>query len=182
MMGSIKELIDYLLNVVKFWIIVNPWERAIRVRFGKNQKLLKGGVHFRIPFLDNFYIQCIRLRVVALSMQTLTSKDIKTVTLNGVAGYEITNIETLYNTMLYPESTISNIIQGELAAYIYSHDIVNILPEEIEKSVMTKLGDLNKYGIKVSYFKLTNFAIVRTYRLIQDHSWFNEGIKLTESK
>lgn len=181
-MNSIKDLLDYILNVFKFWIIVQPWERAIRVRFGKNQKLLKGGLHFRIPFLDNFFIQCVRLIVVALSMQTLTSKDLKTVTLNGCAGYEITNIETLYNTMLYPEQTISNMIMGELANYVYTHDIVNVAPADIESHVTAKLHDLSKYGVHVAYFKLTNFAIVRTYRLIQDHSWVSEGIKLTESK
>lgn len=181
-MGSIRELLDYILNVFKFWIIVQPWERAIRVRFGKNQRLLGGGLHFRIPLLDNFYIQCVRLRVIQLSIQTLTSKDIKTVTLNGCVGYEITNIETLYNTMLYPEKTISNIVQGEIADYIYTHDIQAISPAEIESHVMGKLNDLDKYGINVTYFKLTNFAVVRTYRLIQDHSWVTEGIKLTESK
>jgi regulator of protease activity HflC (stomatin/prohibitin superfamily) len=181
-MDSIKNLLDYILNVFKFWIIINPWERGIRVRFGKNQKLLSAGLHFRIPFFDNFYIQCTRLRVVALPMQTLTSKDGKTVTINGAAGYEITNIETLYNTMLYPEQTITNIIQGFVSDYIYANDMVSASPDEIQDHVMTALNDVDKYGIKITYFKLTNFAIVRTYRLIQDHSWISEGIKLTESK
>ncbi len=59
-MESIKGLIEYLLNIVKFWIVIQPWERGIRVRFGKNQKLLNGGVHFRIPFLDTIYVQCVQ--------------------------------------------------------------------------------------------------------------------------
>lgn len=180
-MGSIRELLDYILNVFKFWIIVQPWELAIRVRFGKNQRLLKGGTHFRIPFLDSFYIQCVRLRVISLPMQTLTSKDLKTVTINGCAGYEITNMETLYNTMLFPEQTISNMIMSELADYIYSNNIESINPKEIENNVMKKL-DLTKHGVNVTYFKLINFAVVKTFRLIQDHSWISEGIKLTDSK
>lgn len=181
-MGSIRELLDYILNVFKFWIIVQPWEQAIRVRFGKNQILLKGGLHFRIPLLDNFYIQCTRLRVVSMPMQTLTSKDIKTVTINGCIGYEIINIETLYNNMLYPEQTISNMVMGELSDYIFTHDILTINPGIIEAHIMGKIEDLSRYGIKITYFKLINFAIVRTYRLIQDHSWISEGIKLTDSK
>lgn len=168
-MGSIRELLDYILNVFKFWIIVQPWERAIRTRFGKGQKLLKGGIHFRIPFMDTFYIQCVRLRVVNLPMQNLTSKDLKTVTVNGSAGYEIDNIEILYNTMYEPESTISNIIMGTIADYVYAHNILDITPLDIENEVIKKLN-LKKYGLNVSYFKMVNFAVVRTFRLIQDNS------------
>lgn len=75
-----------------------------------------------------------------MAIQTLTSKDLKTVTLNGCAGYEITNIETLYNTMLYPEQTISNIIMGEIAEFIYSNEIVATLPGDIESHVMSTIN------------------------------------------
>lgn len=180
-MESIKGLIEYLLNIVKFWIVIQPWERGIRVRFGKNQKLLSGGVHFRIPFLDTFYIQCIRLRVISMPIQTLTSKDIKTVTLSGSIGYEISNIETLYNNMVNPELTVSNIAMGAIADYIYSSNIEEITAIDIENMVLSKL-ETEKYGIKIGYFKLLNFAIVRTYRLIQDHSWSDKGIDLSQGK
>jgi regulator of protease activity HflC (stomatin/prohibitin superfamily) len=181
-MESIKGLIEYLLNIVKFWIVIQPWERGIRVRFGKNQKLLSGGVHFRIPFLDTFYIQCIRLRVISMPIQTLTSKDIKTVTLNGSIGYEISNVELLYNNMVHPELTVSNIAMGAISDFIYQNDMASISAIEIEKMVLNTLKETEKYGIRISYFKLLNFAVVRTYRLIQDQSWSDRGINLTESK
>lgn len=180
-MGSIRELLDYILNVFKFWIIIQPWERAIRTRFGKHQKLLTAGTHFRIPFMDNFYIQCVRLRVVNLPMQNLTSKDFKTITLNGSCGYEISNIETLYNTMYEPEATISNIIMGTIADYIYTNNVADIKPEDVEREVIKKLN-LSKYGLNVSYFKMVNFAVVRTYRLIQDQSFIYKSDTLTHSK
>ena len=180
-MGSIRELIDYILNVFKFWITVQPWETAIRTRFGKNQKQVGPGCHFRIPLFDSFYIQCNRLRVVSFPMQTLTSKDLQTVTINGCAGYEILDIVKLYNNMLYPEQTISNIIMSEIADYMYTNNVKEINPALIEANVLTKL-DLDKYGISVKYFKLINFAVVKTFRLIQDHSWISEGIKLTDAK
>lgn len=180
-MGSIRELLDYILNVFKFWIVVQPWERAVRTRFGKNQRLIKAGVHLRIPFLDSFYIQCVRLRVVNLPMQNITSKDFKTITVNGSAGYEITNIETLYNTMYEPESTISNIIMGTIADYIYSNDIIMITPADIEKEVLKNL-DLSRYGLNVTYFKMINFAVVKTFRLIQDQSFIYKSETLTKAQ
>lgn len=168
-MGSIRELLDYILNVFKFWIIVQPWEQAVRTRFGKNKKVLYSGTHFRIPLMDGFYIQCTRLRVANMPMQNLTTKDFKTITLNGSIGYEISNIGILYDTMYEPESTITGIAMGAIADYIYSHASSDINTDDIEKTVLKNL-DLTKYGILVSYYKLINFAIVRTYRLIQDQS------------
>lgn len=180
-MESIKGLIEYLLNVIKFWITIQPWELAIRVRLGNKQKILKPGCHFRIPFFDSVYIQCVRLRVISLPMQTLTSRDIKNVTLNGCIGYEIKDVGLLYNTMLYPEQTISNIIMGKIADYVFQRNMNDCLPSEIEAIVLKDL-DLSKHGLSVEYFKMTSFAVVKTYRLIQDHSWIQEGIKLTDAK
>jgi hypothetical protein len=180
-MGSIRELLDYILNVFKFWIIIQPWEQSVRTRFGKHKKILYAGIHFRIPFMDGFYIQCVRLRVANLSMQNLTTKDLKTVTLSGSIGYEILNIETLYSTMYEPESTISGIAMGAVADYVYSHESGHINMLDLENTVLKAL-DLNKYGINVSYYKLTNFAVVRTYRLIQDQSMIYRSEILNVSK
>jgi len=39
------------------------------------------------------------------------------------------------------------------------------------------------YGLTFEYFKVTNFASVRTFRLIQDsQSWIDNGLKLDEKK
>lgn len=122
-----------------------------------------------------------RLRVISMPIQTLTSKDIKTVTLSGCIGYEISNIETMYGKMVRPELTISNIAMGAIADYIYSNNITEITATDIENAVLSKLKT-EEYGIGISYFKLLNFAIVRTFRLIQDHSWSEPGINLTDSK
>lgn len=180
-MGSIRELLDYILNVFKFWIIVEPWEQAVRTRFGKNKKIIYAGTHFRIPLMDSFYIQCTRLRVANLPMQNLTTKDLKTVTLNGSIGYEIKNISILYETMYEPEATISGIAMGAIADYIYTHSSENIDIGDIEKSVLKSLN-LDKYGLSVTYYKLINFAVVRTYRLITDQSQIYRSSTLDHSK
>lgn len=180
-MGSIKELLQYLFNAVKFWIIVQPWEQGLRVRFGRFVKQLKGGLYFRIPYIDSLYIQSVQLRVIQLPMQTLTSKDLKTITINGVIGYSICDVEKLYKTLYHPEFTLSNLAMSELAEFIYHNCLADIKPKAIEMAVSKKLhaGD---YGIKIKYFRLTSFAVVRTYRLIQDQSWCAEGMTLNEKR
>jgi regulator of protease activity HflC (stomatin/prohibitin superfamily) len=180
-MTSVKELFDYLFNFVKIWVIVQPWETGLLVRRGKHVKKLSKGLYFKIPYFDSVYIQEARLRVVPLSMQTLTTKDGKTVTLNGAVGYSIQSIEQLYNTLYHPELTIQNIIMGEIAKAVYGKAVLDLTPEYIQDQVMSRIK-ATEYGITFQYFKITNFAVVRTYRLIQDQTWVDEGIKLNEKK
>lgn len=88
-MNQIKEFLQWIFDAMKFWVIIQPWESALRVRLGKGVKKLSGGIYFRIPYLDSVYVQENRLRVCSMSMQTLTSKDAHTITIEGSVGYVI---------------------------------------------------------------------------------------------
>lgn len=180
-MYQIKEFFEYILNGVKIWIIINPWQTGIRVRNGKKIKRLSQGIHFRIPYFDSVFVQENRLRVVSLPIQTLTSKDVKTVTVNGAVGYVISDIEKLYNTLYHPETTISNMAMSEAADFVFKNNLENINPSTIEQAVIKKLNN-DDYGLTFEYFRLTNFAVVRTFRLIQDQSWVSEGLNMDSKK
>jgi len=180
-MNQVKDFLEYLLNAIKIWIIVQPWEQGIRVRRGKNIKLLTGGMYFRIPYLDSVFIQSNRLRVVAMPVQTLTSKDLSTVTLNSALGYSINDMEKLYKSLFHPELTLANMAMSEIAEFVYKHDMHELNPDKIEQAVIKKLN-AGDYGMKVEYFRLTNFAVVKTFRLIQDGSWVDTGLNLDQKK
>lgn len=180
-MNQAKELIEYLLNAIKIWIIVQPWESGLRVRSGKYIKKLTGGIYFRIPYFDNVFIQETRLRVCEVPMQTCTTKDLKTITVKASVGYSIIDVELLYNTLCHPETSILNIAMSEAAAMIFEMNTSDIRPADIEMRALAALTE-KEYGIKFEYFKITNFAIVRTYRLIQDHTYSWEGLNMNDKK
>lgn len=180
-MNQIKELFQYLFQSFKFWVIIQPWEQGLRVRAGKKIKRMNGGLYFRIPYLDSIYVQETRLRIADLAMQTLTSKDFKTITIGGCIGYSITDLEKLYKTLYLPEVTISNLSMSEISAFVFQNDMADISPSKLEEAVLKKLNT-EDYGLKFEYFKINNFAVVRTLRLIQDQSWISEGLRMSEKK
>ncbi|WP_099766406.1 SPFH domain-containing protein [Chryseobacterium sp. 52] len=180
-MNQVKEFLQWIFDAMKFWVIIQPWESALRVRLGKHITKLSGGIYFRIPYLDSIYVQENRLRVFTMSMQTLTSKDLKTITIEGSVGYIISDIEKLYETLYRPESTIANIVKSEMAEYIFNNETNDIVPEKLEKVVLEKLN-MENYGLIFEYFKVSNFALVKTFRLIQDQSWTSEGVYMNDKK
>jgi len=180
-MNQAKELLEYLFNAIKVWIIIQPWEAGIRVRCGKHLKKLTPGLYFRIPYFDNVYVQETRLRVCEVPMQTCTTKDLQTITIKSAVGYSITDIEKLYNTLYHPETSILNIAMSEVASKLFQTSSKDIIPVDIEQMALKSL-DGKDYGIRFEYFKITNFAAVRTYRLIQDQTYSWEGLKMDEKK
>ena len=180
-MNQVQQFFEYIFDIIKIFIIIQPWQTGIRVRCGKKIKKLTGGIYFRLPYFDSVFVQESRLRVVEVSMQTLTSKDLKTLTLNSSFGYTIQDIETLYETIYHPEVTLQNIAMSEVANFIFANKIEDITPESLGDAVLQKLEAKN-YGISFEYFKITNFAVVKTYRLIQDTSWSHEGLNMDAKK
>lgn len=180
-MNQVQQFLEYVLNVFKIWIIVQPWEAALIIRCGKRIKKVSKGIYFKLPYFDSVYVQEIRLRIVSLPTQTITTQDGKTITLSGAIGYSIYDIEKLYKTLFHPETTLQNIAMANVSAIINKRKYKDINAQLIEKKTLSGLKEL-RYGIDFSYFKITNFAEVRTYRLIQDQNWISEGLKMDKKK
>lgn len=174
-MNQLKDIIDYLFNLIKIWVIIQPWETALRVRLGKKITLLKKGIHFRLPYFDSIYKQENRLRIVSIPIQTVTTKDFKTITMDSAIGYSIVDIKKLYETLYYPEITIINIVMSEVSKVIYSNNLDEISISNIEDEILEKLHILD-YGLKFESYKIKTFAVVRTYRIINDQSWVSENL------
>lgn len=180
-MAQIKELLEYIFNIFKIWVIIQPWQQGIRVRFGKNKKLLNPGIHFKIPYFDSVYVQETRMRMVSIPIQTVTCSDKNTVTLSGTLGYSINNIETLYLTLYHPESTIISICMAMVTDYISKVELASITLDQVESYVLTELQKVD-YGLRFERFEITNFASVKTFRIIKDDSWSYEGINMDTKK
>lgn len=180
-MNQVKDFLNYIFQAIKIWIIVQPWESALIVRNGKRIRKVNGGLYFRLPYFDNVFIQETRLRVASLPMQTLTTSDHKTITLNSALGYTINDIKLLYHTLFQPESTIKNISMSTIADVVGKTAFDNLDLELIQASVLKELQE-SKYGLKFEYFKITNYAVARTYRLIQDQSWADDRVNMSDKK
>jgi regulator of protease activity HflC (stomatin/prohibitin superfamily) len=181
-MNQFKEFFQWVLDAIKIWVIVQPWEQGIRTRRGKSPKKIESGIHFKIPYIDSVYVQEVRTRSLGLSMQTLTTKDMQTLTINSNVLYQIVDIEKLYQTLFHPEATISSIASSKVTDFIFKHNLAEINPQHIEAEVL-KLLKSNDHGIQFESYQVTSFAAVKTFRLIQDgQSWIENRVNMNQKK
>ena len=169
-MNNLFEFIRRFAESFVWWTIIQPWEGAIRVRFGRWVKTLHPGIHFRIPFIDSVYRQTIRLRFCMMGAQTLSTNDRHTITLAASIGYRIDDVEKLYNTLHHAEETIRQLAMSEIAHFIQSRSLSECCPKTIEDDVSKTLC-LDEFGISSDGIRLTDFAVVKTFRIINEQRY-----------
>lgn len=152
-------------QVLTWFVVVAPWEQAIRIRLGKNKRLLEAGFYFRIPFIDRVFKQSVRRRVHVITPQTLTTLDRKIVTCGGAIGFSIQDLFKFYDTLESPNDTISNEVAGLITQFVGSKNLAECEAGKIQAYVMERL-DLGRYGLSGQEFFLTQFASTRAYRFI----------------
>lgn len=172
-MEYLQRFIDQIKSFLTWWIIISPWERGIRVRFGKKIKMLDPGIHFRVPIFDHIYSQTIRSRNISSSIQTISTIDGITISLGIIIQYSITDIFKLYNTLYHPELTIQNMIWGKISKHISESTMKDCTGTRISECLNSI--NMDEYGIKLEELGISTYAIVKTFRLIQDSSWVSDN-------
>ena len=166
---TFAEIFQRIGQLFHWWIVVLPWEQAIRVRLGNRVSILKAGLHLKIPVIDVVFQQSIRKMTNLIRQQTMTTKDGKVITTSGGVTYTIESIERLYNSLQQASDVIETEFMGALAAYVREHDLHECKPGEMEFEV-GKQVDLTKYGLSNAELFIVDFAVVKTYRFIQGGS------------
>lgn len=175
---TLARLFNNVKGWLTWWVIVAPWERALRVRLGKRVVVLDAGIHFRIPGVDRIHIQGIRMRAADLPLQTVTTKDGKAITMAGVLQYAIYDLLKLYNTLQHAEDTIVNLATAIIAQYVATHGLDDCTPAAIQQYVDENI-DLSQYGIDQVKCSVVDYAVVKTYRIIKDERRMSYGDSLS---
>jgi len=164
-MDWLNTLVEKFTDLLRWWAIIAPWERGLRVRCGKHVTEFGAGMHLRFPLLDRFYVQSIRLRTADVSPQTMTTLDSHTLTIAGVISYSINDLRQLYDTLHHPDDTIVDMASAHVAQYVSVRGRADIEPAGLQDYVDERM-DLGGYGLNGGSFRVTEFAFVRTYRLM----------------
>lgn len=174
-MNFLEQIIEYL-TYLKPYEIINEWEEGLKVTLGKCGKVCRTGIFLKIPFIDEFYVQPVRERVVGMPLQSLTSLDGKDICIKGALTYKIIDIKKLYTEVHAPETTIINIASDAICSFCMKNSYEQSMNDKKEflanlKEYVNKILDELDYGISFYEFKVTAFSSVKTYRLIQDQHW-----------
>lgn len=166
-MAWLQTIFERFTEAFKWWFVLQPWEQALRVRAGRWITKFEGGIHFRIPYLDSIFKQNCRLRITDIPQQTVTNADDQTFTIAGALQYRVEDVTPLYTHLHMAEETLAYSVQSLVADYIATRGEEDCDPAVIQKAINEIIQpDFAGYGLTEIRFLLTDYARVRTYRLI----------------
>lgn len=169
-MNELVKWIVSLLSDLRPWEIVLPWQRAVRVRFGKWTRIWEPGFHFRLPIFDAVKPVNTRLRIACVPSQTITTKDGKTLTVAANLGFRISDPLRAMLRLQAPESTCAALVQAEFTRLITPCVLADIQASEIEAASLEALKAAYGDAIAFDFVHVVDFAAVKTLRLLNE-SW-----------
>lgn len=173
-MSGVMEYLARLFRGFAFWVVVLPWQQALRVRAGRHVRLLKQGIYLKIPVLDVVKVESVRRRTSMVPVQTLSTSDGTTVTVSAVLGYAIGDLERLFRSLHHAEDTIVQSAQGVIADEVFRQKRHELDPARLCAAASERLAEaFAPYGLSDVELHITDFAFLRAIRLIQDQRWFH---------
>lgn len=167
----LSQLLDAMKRVVEGarpWVVVAPWERALRVRAGKRVRVLREGFHLKIPFIDRVIVVETRARINETGRQTITRSKGEEVTFSGTVEFFVDDIEAMFQSINRPSDYVQNAARNCMAVAVRKAESLDI--EELSKVATGLLRpQLDGKGLSVKEIRFSECVAVRTYRLIGDH-------------
>ena len=86
------------------WTIIDEWELAVRVRWGKKLTPVKPGIRLLLPFIDRMLTEPATLQTVNIQDQTMVTLDVGkdgrrvNASVSGVVKYHVPDLRQLWLT------------------------------------------------------------------------------------
>jgi regulator of protease activity HflC (stomatin/prohibitin superfamily) len=169
--GLFRAIADFMRELTP-WVLIEPWEQALRVRLGKHVKKLSPGIHIKIPYIDVVHKKSSRYRTALCAPQTLTTKDGKTVVCSVAIGYALHDIQKLFDTIYDVNATLTQTVASYVADAVATTLSHELRAATISDDLTAQLAnEFEKFGLKEITIRIQDFAFIRAFRLIQDGRW-----------
>lgn len=170
MFDKLVELLTNWWMEIKPIVIIRAYEEAVLLRFGIFKKVLKPGLHFKIPMFDEVIDQHVVVTTLSLSAQSLYTKDKQNIVAKGLVKYKIADVKIFLLEVFDAQDAISDMSQSIIKNVIMSMTLDECTDSELDNALTKKVRvEARKWGVEVQQVTLTDLAPIRSYRLINDN-------------
>lgn len=158
-------------NTLRPLIVVSDFEGGVILRFGRYNRVITPGLHWKFPLADNAIITSIVTTTMALRPQTLTTKDDLTIVLSAIVKYHITDVRAYLLDIWDSADVINDLTLGairETVASVNYNDLHgNLIEEEVHKTIK---NEALRYGVDIHKVTFSDLGKVRSLRLITNEA------------
>ena len=164
MIAQLVEFLQKLGGAFLPWTVVDQWQQAVVLRFGKFNRVVGPGLHLMIPLVDRAMVQSVVTTTTVLRPQSVAVRSGKVFTVEAIIRWSITDVKAFTLEIWDGANVIIDSAQGDIANTLRCMDADFV---DLERKILEKCRkSLAKYGIRVEAVTLTTLAPVKVLRLI----------------
>jgi regulator of protease activity HflC (stomatin/prohibitin superfamily) len=167
-----EALLSWLSNVWESltpWVIIDPWEKGIRVRLGRWIKDVGPGVHICLPFIDSVEALNVLPQRIVLPNQSLRTGDGKVIALSGALLYGVRDARKVWMEVENHDESLVTLAMNHIAEYVSSVPSEDITVESLQKYVLPKIRRQGlRWGLDVTDIGIKDLAPHRVFRFMSD--------------
>lgn len=156
---------EYLL----FWWTVNQYDGAVVLRNGKFHKVLKPGLHLKVPFIDTVMEHTIVTTTLPLPPQSLVTSDDKPIVTKVIVKYHISDIKAFLLGVWDAIDVISDVTQGIVRDVVVKSTLKQLNSVAINNTITRRAKlEVIRYGVTIEKVTITNLGQIKSLRLFTD--------------
>jgi regulator of protease activity HflC (stomatin/prohibitin superfamily) len=164
LIGLIETIYEHITTVT----VVRDWEGAIRLRFGRFKGIVKPGLAWKIPLVDEIHTCSIAVETIPTKSQSLMTADGISIFVSGAVKCNVVDPEKYIIRVKDVDNAISDLAQGAIKAEITKNTFAQCSETDIDNEISKKLRYKAKdWGVHVESVIITTFDKGKTIRLIQ---------------
>lgn len=168
-----EKLIDFIISLLSDFMpfyVVNVYEKAVVLRFGRIYRIKDQGFYWKIPFVDNPLYTIFVTTTIETPVQTLSTKDGKTVSVKSVVKYNIQDVQIYTESIYDATDAIVDLAQGHIMTSVNTADFSECQDITTLSNTLTKKlrNEVKKYGIYIEQQTVTNFIETSNIRLFNE--------------
>jgi modulator of FtsH protease HflC len=172
-MNFFSDILNWVSEIwgeyIKFWYVVREYEGCVVLRWGKSlDGKIEPGFHWKLPWVDEVLTCQIATETIPVKSQSLTTKDNQNIVISAVVKCAISNPKKYLIKVKDVPSAISDVTQGKIKT-IVMHKTWEECRGDLDEEITSALrSEAIKWGVSVEWVTITDLAIIRTLRLIQE--------------
>jgi len=168
----LDKLVDLLiscLELLRFWIVLDPYEQGVLLRLGKFVRVLDPGFHFLWPLrIDHVLYECVAPSTHSLGDESVISTDGKSVGFHAIVTYQVRDIKKAMLDIEDVNHGVRDACLGEIGRVIRESSWAEITaPDILDKLTAACRRRGFKFGIEIMAVQLGSLALVKNIRLMQ---------------
>jgi membrane protease subunit HflK len=164
------RLLEFLLSIVGSllpWAVIYDYGQGVVLRFGKFNRVLAPGFHWRIPLVEAVMMEITVPRTASLDSLATTTKDGEQIAFHAIVTYKVRDIRKYLLDTHDGDDAVRDSCSGQMGVILAEHtwdEIVHGAVNDPMAAACRKRGFA--WGIEVMSVQLAGVAKVRNVRLI----------------